>query len=243
VKQDVFLTAEWKHLLMLNYRIEPAVLQPFVPGGTELDVWNGNTYVSIVAFMFLNTRVCGLPIPMHQNFEEVNLRFYVKRRPPEGTRRGVVFIKELVPRATIATVARVLYNEPYTAVPMRHTVSTSNGALAANSHLKFEWKTRGRWNSVSARLGEFPEPLQTGSEAEFITEHYWGYTHRRDGRTWEYEVEHPRWNVWPLREARLDCDVVENYGIAFQQVLTQPYASAFVAAGSQVAVRKGLPIT
>ncbi len=74
-----FLTAEWRHLAMLNYEIDPVILRPFVPSGTELDSWNGKTYVSIVGFLFLKTRVRGLAIPFHQNFEEINLRFYVRR--------------------------------------------------------------------------------------------------------------------------------------------------------------------
>ena len=76
----VFLTAEWRYLAMLNYEIEPAVLAPFVPQGTELDSFDGKTFVSIVAFLFLDTRIGGIPIPFHRNFEEVNLRFYVRRK-------------------------------------------------------------------------------------------------------------------------------------------------------------------
>ena len=35
-------------------------------------------YVSLVGFMFKNTRLLNIPIPFHTDFEEVNLRFYVK---------------------------------------------------------------------------------------------------------------------------------------------------------------------
>ena len=79
-----FLTAEWRYLVMLNYQIEPDLLRPFLPQGTELDSWQGQTFVSIVGFNFLNTRLLGLPIPGHINFEELNLRFYVRRKGPEG---------------------------------------------------------------------------------------------------------------------------------------------------------------
>src|SRR5271154_3596191 len=115
----VFLTAEWRWLLMLNYAIDPAVLRPLVPAGVELDLWQGDALVSMVGFLFLGTRVLGVPVLWHRDFEEVNLRFYVRRETPEGWRRGVTFVREIVPRLAIAVLARVLYNEPYVACPMR----------------------------------------------------------------------------------------------------------------------------
>jgi uncharacterized protein YqjF (DUF2071 family) len=76
----IFLTAEWQHLVMLNYEVDAGLLVPFVPAGTELDDWKDKIFVSLVGFLFLNTKLLGfLPIPMHSNFEEVNLRFYVRR--------------------------------------------------------------------------------------------------------------------------------------------------------------------
>src|SRR4051812_24879777 len=98
----IFLSAEWRHLAMLNYQVDPAILKSRIPAGTELDLWNGKALVSLVGFMFLNTRVLGLPIPFHMNFAELNLRFYIKRQHPDGSRRAVAFVKELVPRWAIA---------------------------------------------------------------------------------------------------------------------------------------------
>ena len=117
-----FLTAEWRYVAMLNYEIDPAILHTYLPRRTELDSWNGKTFVSMVGFLFLKTRVLGLPIPFHQNFEEINLRFYVRRKTEEGWRRGVVFIKEIVPRAAIALTARWLYNENYVALPTGNVI-------------------------------------------------------------------------------------------------------------------------
>src|SRR4026208_556537 len=93
-----FLTAEWRRLAMLSFEIDPRVLSPLVPAGTELDEWQGRTFASLVGFLFLDTRVFGLAVPFHRNFEEVNLRFYVRRMASDGLRRGVVFVKEIVPR-------------------------------------------------------------------------------------------------------------------------------------------------
>ncbi len=234
----VFLTAEWRSLAMINYEVDPAVLAPFVPAGTELDEFQGRVFVSMVGFLFLKTRVLGIPFPWHQNFEEVNLRFYVRRRieAEDCWRRGAVFIKEIVPKQIIATVARVLYNEPYLARPMRHRVSQSADATVA----KYGWRHERRWHTLSvAADGGEPAGVAAGSEEEFITEHYWGYNRQRDGGTMEYQVEHPRWRVWKARDYRLDCDVARLYGERFVPFLIKPASSAFLVEGSPVSVRKG----
>jgi uncharacterized protein YqjF (DUF2071 family) len=220
---------------MLNYEIEPTILQPLVPQGTELDSWNGRTYLSVVAFQFLNTRVLGLPIPFHINFEEANLRFYVRYKGAEGWRRGVVFIKELVPRWAIATVARLVYNENYVSLPMRHSIKKDAHTL----QVSYSWQFNQHWHGVQVRAIGQPAPLVPGSEEEFITEHYWGYTRQRDDGTIEYQVEHPSWNVWSVSEAQLDCDIAALYGIQYANALSGRPSSAFLADGSAVTVRQG----
>ncbi len=229
-----FLTAEWRHLAMLNYEIDPGVLQPLVSRGTELDQWQGRSYVSVVGFLFLKTRVLGVPIPFHRNFEEINLRFYVRRRGPEGWRRGVVFIKEIVPRRAIAAVARVVYNENYVVRAMRHRVE--------NDLVEYEWREDAEWNRIRVRtIGEAQTPA-SGSEEEFITEHYWGYAAQRNGGSVEYRVEHPPWRVWQTSEIEYRCDVERVYGRQFVDCLRAKPASAFVADGSAIVVRKGVRI-
>jgi hypothetical protein len=234
----VFLSAEWRHLVMLNYHITPEALRPLAPPGVELDAWEGNCFVSVVGFLFLNTRVRGLPVPFHRRFEELNLRFYVRRRGPEGWRRGVVFIKEIVPRRLIAAVARLAYNEKYISLPMRHGLVELGPAKARR--IEFEWYAGGRWNRLAASVAGEPALPVRGSQEEFITEHYWGYAAQRDGGTKEYQVEHPPWRVWPARETRFDCDVAALYGESFERWLGAAPASAFVAEGSPVIVRSGV---
>lgn len=233
-----FLTAEWRYLVMLNYHIEPDLLRPFLPQGTELDIWQEQTFVSIVGFMFRNTRMLGLPIPGHINFEELNLRFYVRRQGPEGWRRGVVFIKELVPRWAIATTARLVYNENYVSLPMRHQIAAGAGETAVS----YQWRWQNSWHSVQIKANGQPQPLQPGSQAEFITEHYWGYARQRDGGTVEYQVEHPPWNVWQAQSYQFNCDVASLYGPTFAPALQTTPASAFLADGSAVTVRRGTRI-
>jgi len=232
-----FLTAEWRSLVMLNYEIEPAVVASFVPAGTELDQWQGKTFVSMVGFMFLKTRIRGIAIPFHSNFEEVNLRFYVRRLGPEGWRRGVVFVKELVPRRAIAWTARLFSNENYVALPMSHRWPSEGAGLHART--SYEWNYRGRRNRMELCTTGEAQETGPGSGEEFITEHYWGYARQRDGGTVEYQVEHPRWRVWAAREAKLDCDVENLYGKTFAPFLRPTPASAFLADGSPVKVFKG----
>jgi uncharacterized protein len=234
-----FLTAHWRHLLMLNYVVEADALRSRVPRGVELDAWNGKTYVSVVGFLFEQTRVLGWRAPFHADFEEVNLRFYVRRRGPEGWRRGVVFVKEIVPRQLIATVARICYNEPYEAMPMRHRIEIENGGLRNGSSVEYAWRFHGQWNTLRAvATGERQSPLENSRE-EFITEHYWGYTAQRKGGCAEYQVEHPRWNVWQARDAALNCDAASLYGAEFAAPLGAPPDSAFIAEGSSVTVKTG----
>jgi|SRR6185369_2870210 len=231
-----FLTAEWRYLAMLNYLIEPAVLAPFVPAGTELDSWQGKTFVSVVGFMFLDTRVLGVAIPWHRDFEEVNLRFYVRRQAADGVRRGVVFIKEIVPRLAIAATARLLYGEKYVALPMRHSLPMEG---TRPTHAEYLWKLRGAWHRLRAVPAGAAVEAAPGSEEEFITEHYWGYSRLRGGGTVEYQVEHPRWRVWQAEAASLECDAAALYGTRFAPVLAAKPSSAFLADGSPVTVYRG----
>lgn len=240
MKTKEFLTAEWRSLAMLNYEIDPAILLPLVPRGTELDQWKGKTFVSEVGFLFLNTRVAGAAIPFHRNFEEINLRFYVRRKAEDGWRRGVVFIKEIVPRLAIAAVARAVYNENYVARRMWHGTDLSEASFTKSGLVEYGWLERSGRNFLRVRATGRPEPLVVGSEEEFITEHYWGYARQRDGGTVEYRVEHPSWRVWQVGEAEFDCDVERVYGAQFAEALCAKPSSAFVADGSPVIVRKGV---
>jgi uncharacterized protein YqjF (DUF2071 family) len=238
----VFLTADWKHLLMLNYAVEPDLLRPHVPNGVELDTWNGVHYVSMVGFLFLETKVLGMTLPGHRDFEEVNLRFYVRRRAPDGWRRGVVFIKEIVPRPLIAAVARTCYNEPYAAMPMRHSVDTENGALRAGGSVEYAWRYQSHWNKLRANVIGPPQLPGEDSEATFITEHHWGYTAQASGACKEYRVEHPRWTVHQAGSPTFECDIAALYGPKFVAALSAPPVSAFIATGSPVTVSSGSAI-
>ena len=221
---------------MFNYEMDPSLLVPLVPRGTELDAWNGTTYASIVAFRFQRTRILGIPVPLHRDFEEANLRFYVRRQSGAELRRGVVFIREIVPRRAVAALARWLYNEPYRALPMRSSIETT-----PHLSVQYSWQISSVWHTVAARAGQPLAPPAARSFEQFIAEHYWGYTRQRDGSTIEYHVTHPPWAVVPAESHRIDADLTALYGPAFAACLAQPL-SVFLAAGSLVTVSRPVPL-
>jgi hypothetical protein len=228
---QTFLTAEWRHLAMLNYVVDAQLLRELVPSGTKLDFFDNRAYVSLVGFRFLNTKVLGVPIPFHRDFDEVNLRFYVRREFGGELRRGVVFIREVVPRRAIAAVARSLYNEKYVALPMRHHITPEL--------VRYEWGDTSKLELVPVAE---PSLAAEGSEEQFITEHYWGYTTQRDGGSIEYKVAHVPWRLWQARSARFEGDAVSLYGEEFAGILNRSPDSAFLAEGSAVQVMRGVRI-
>lgn len=232
-----FLTARWEYLAMVNFLVNTSVLAPHIPSGTELDQWNGNTYVSIVGFHFVDTKVKNLSIPFHRNFEEINLRFYVRRRDRDEWKRGVVFIKEIVPKPAIAFVAKTFYNENYISMNTRHSIDLSPNST--NRHVRYEWNYQGRWNYLEVVPTGNKQSLIAGTEEEFITEHYWGYSTQKNGGTVEYQVEHPHWDIWQVSKPEIDIDVSAIYGEEFQDPLSQEPSSAFLAEGSEISVYQG----
>jgi uncharacterized protein YqjF (DUF2071 family) len=226
-----FLTANWRYLVMLNFPVDRKLLESRVPVGTELDFYRGETYVSVVGFLFYHALVVGLPIPRHRNFEEVNLRFYVRKKSADTWRRGVVFIRELVPKIAIAITARVFYGEPYLALPMRSEVEERDGIVRA----KYEWRRGRKWEGLTMNAHGEAQNIRQASHEEFITEHYWGYTARGE-RTSEYRIEHPRWKIWPADSFEIKADVAALYGEKFVEPLSAAPRSAFIADGSFISV-------
>jgi hypothetical protein len=233
---STFLTAEWRKLIMAQYVVSPATLAPWLPPGLKLDLYQNRCYVSLVGFLFDNVRIMRLLVPFHTRFEEVNLRFYVARAAPDGTRRrGVVFIREFVPRAAITLIAASLYQEPYATLPMRHSIASTPAALTVS----YSWLYNKTWHSLAVEASATPHPIAPASEEEFITEHYWGYTKRTRGATAEYAVQHPRWSVYPIRNFAIEVDFAALYGPGFAALNHQPPASVLLAEGSDVSVSTG----
>ena len=135
--QKVFFTAQWRKLIMANYLVDPAILKKYIPAKTELDQWNGNYYVSLVGFMFQNTKVLGIHFPFHKNFDEFNLRFYVRYKEEGVWKRGVTFIKEIVPKNIVTFVANTLYRENYITLPIKHKITETKNEIYVKYFLEF----------------------------------------------------------------------------------------------------------
>jgi uncharacterized protein len=234
--EGVFLSAEWRDLVMLNYEIDLDLVAPYVPRGTELDCFDGKAFVSLVGFQFLRTKLFGfVPLPFHTNFEEVNLRFYVRRHEGGELRRGVVFIREIVPRLAVAHVARLAYGENYISCAMSHKIRANVTGIAA----EYRWRAGSEWCSLRAQASGGPAYAAEGSIEQFITEHYWGYSAQRDGSCMGYHVSHVPWKVWSSTSASFDGDAESLYGRELGCVLRRKPDSAFIADGSPVIVLKG----
>lgn len=231
----VFLTAKWRYLALLNYEVDPGLVAARIPAGTELDLFQGRAFVSLVGFRFLDTRVYGIPVPFHRNFDEVNRRFYVRRCDAGVVKRGVVFIQEIVPRRAIAAIARWAYHENYRALPLAHVVVHDNAA----PRVEYSWWFGRRWNRLAASATGAAREIVEGSLDQFIAEHYWGYCAQPGGGTMEYHVAHPSWRVWDVASAEFSGDAGELYGAEFAAVLNRPPDSAFIAEGSPVTVYEG----
>ena len=229
-----FLKAEWRKLAIANYIIDKNLLTKYIPAGTELDLWNSNCFVSLVGFMFKNTRLLGIKIPFHTDFEEVNLRFYVKRFENGAWKRGVVFIKEIVPKSALTFVANTVYNENYETMPMKHTWETSSDKRI----VEYKWEKEYKWHSIKITASLDAFKIDDHSETEFITEHYWGYAKVNEHKTNEYEVTHPKWQQYKISDYKIDVDFGAVYGNEFEFLNSMGPSSVMLAEGSEIAVEK-----
>jgi len=233
--RHAFLTAKWRDVLMLNYEVDPALLSGLVPSGTELDLWQGRSFISLVGFRFLDMKVLGVPVLFHRDFDEINLRLYVRRHEGNEVKRGVAFIREIVPRRAVATIARVLYRERCVTRPTSHRLDVNKCSREAH----YSWAGRHDRGQLSITVRGDPEFPAEGSLEQFIVERYWGYSAQRDGGCLEYRVQHPPWRVWRAHEARFEGEVVELYGPELAAVLRREPASALLVERSAIAVFRG----
>lgn len=230
---ETFLSARWENIIMANYEVDAYLLNPYLPAGVELDSFNNKVYVSLVGFMFKRTKLFGIPIPLLGTFEEINLRFYVKRIQGDTIKRGVVFINETVPYKPVAWLANKLYKEHYIAVPAKSSIiHTSSG-----KSIQYDWKINKSWNHIAVNADNKKEPMIPGGHEEFIFEHYYGYTKVNEHHSQEYKVEHSRWQVNKVHNYSIDCDFRSMYGKDFSFLSDSKPETVFLAEGSPVSVK------
>lgn len=227
-----FLSARWENLIMANYSIDPELLTPYLPKGVELDFYENKTFVSLVGFMFKKTSLFQVPIPLLGTFEEINLRFYVKKLEGNTVKRGVVFINETVPYKIVAWLANQLYKEHYIAIPTKHTIEISN----LSKDITYQWKINNEWNHISVNASVENKEMGVGSIEEFIFEHYYGYTKIDEQLSQEYRVNHPRWKVNHVQEYSINCNFRAMYGNSFSILSNHKPHSVILAEGSPITV-------
>jgi len=216
---------------MLNFAVDPGLLSSYVPFEVELDFHKGETYLSLVGFLFYHTLVPGLPIPRHRNFEKVDLRFYVRKKSAERWRRGIVSLRELVPRSAIEVTAKIFPGEPYQALSMRSQVTDDEAGVSS----AYEWRWGKKWEGLCIRSLGRSQSVPAGSHEDFITGRDWSYT-KREGLTTEYQIKHPRWRIWPADHFDFNADAAMLCGDQFVEPLNAKPVSAFIADGSFVEV-------
>lgn len=228
----LFLKANWENIIMANYEIDPSILIPFLPKGVVLDLYKGKCYISLVGFMFKNTKLFHIPIPFFGSFEEINLRFYVLREEQNEIKRGVVFINETIPYPIVAWMANKLYKEHYTVVPTKHKYHF----LENTQEIGFDWKLANNWNSIVVTTSNSRKKMEPNSLEKFIYEHYYGYTKVSENQTEEYKLIHPSWETFDVLDYKIECDFEAMYGSAFSILNQTKPASVYMAAGSDVGI-------
>lgn len=230
----LFLSAKWENLILITYDVDPEMLEQHLPRGLELDTINGRAFVSLVAFDFIENRVKGLKIPFHINFPEINLRFYVKSTVNGISRRGVVFLREFVPKLAITFIANSLYSEKYTTVKMNSRIET-NGVVFAEHKLSIHK------NNYFIAIEAENKPYLPGTDTieHFFKEHKWGFGTSGRGNTLIYKVEHPFWEIYPVIKFDHNIDFAALYGNNWAELNEKsPYNVTF-AKGSSIKVYGG----
>lgn len=228
MKRHKFLTARWNNLILANYKVREELLRPLLPPGCELDRFEDSPVASLVGFQFLDTRVLGVSWPGFRDFPEWNLRFYVRN----GSRRGVCFVREFVPQWFVATMARVIYNEPYRAAPM--TMDVKSEANVVTADYTVEWAKRTNRLTVAGEKAAFRPDSK--SLEHFFKEHSWGFGTTHRGKLLTYEVSHPEWDVYPVISSVIDVDWATMYGPEWSEMTgANPFSIVF-AVGSEVSV-------
>jgi uncharacterized protein YqjF (DUF2071 family) len=229
---SIFLKGEWRNLIMINYEIDPEILTGYLPPHTELDNFNGKHYVSLVGFLFKDSKVKGIIVPYHRTFEEITLRFYVRHIGPDGIlKRGVVLIKEIATKKISAPVAGKIFGENQEACDTRHLWSNPTEDKVS---VEYMWKRTADWDWISVTatgVSYFPKQK---TEEQFITERNRVYSKGKKDTTTVYNVEHSNWRIHTVHYSDINCNFEKNFGKDFAYLNKAKPASVFLADGSAI---------
>ncbi len=226
-----FLTAVWTDLVLASYAVPDDLLLPLLPPGLSLDKRNGSAWCSLVGFDFSQMRVLGWSVPPLFgicDFPEFNLRFYVR----EGERRGVVFVRELVPTPLIALAARLTYNEKYSLARMTSRVTQ----VGETRRVRHDFALNGQRHTLAVTAHGPPADPPPGSLDNWIKEQGWGFGQTRGGKLIRYRVVHPHWRTYAVQHCDLPLDFEALYGPAWHSLQSRAPDAVTLAEGSHVAI-------
>jgi uncharacterized protein len=209
----VFLTARWTDVLLVNCRVSPSLLQPYVPSGSTLDTPDAEPdahLLSMIVFRFQDTRVREMRVPTAQDFAELNLRFYVR----DNDRRAAVFLREFVPAPLVILGARLFYRQPYYPARISHTVTRQDAEIRVQTR----FRNHAHRGTIDVTARNTPRVPDEASVEHFIKEHYWGFHQDRRGGSFAYRVDHPIWTTYPVEQATMTIDPGALLGGAWRSV-------------------------
>ena len=115
----------------------------------------------------------------------------MKRLNGTELKRGVVFISEVVPHKIVSFLANKLYKEHYSTAKMASSILVENEI----KQIKYTWQSQSQMYSIDTSFFDKQDDIEPNSLEEFIYEHYYGFTKVSARETWEYKVNHPRWQT------------------------------------------------
>lgn len=225
-QSSVFMTGNWKDLVVSTFEIDKETLEPYLPKDTEIDFFKGKALMSMVAFTFSNVRFFGIKVPFHQRFGQINFRFYVKSKI-DGT-KGVVFIKEFAPKPLIATIANIFYNEPYFYKKIVLTKTTNTN----NSLINYTYKNL----KIEAIAKHQTNKLKQNSIEHFVVDRYIAFIKSHDKKTIQYKINHRPWDLYKSKSITINENALSLLPCKFKNA--KHICSCFVD-GSYVTVEKG----
>lgn len=241
-KPAVSYQASWHDMVVINFDIEPRIVEMHLPPGLEVDLYNDHSFISLVALKCRDTVIKGIRIPFHSNYAQLQLRCYVKRTDGDTTRRGTFFIKRFVPSRRVARLMSWWTGQKYQHMRIRTHVS---GFQETDPNImpeaQYECFVNGRWNKIKIKARSQRRKLRPESKDQFILDHQYAYY--SDGKnTFEYLVDHPPWLIWDAASGALDCDVEALFGKEFARPMKHRPSSVMLARGSDVTVYQSTKI-
>ncbi len=112
---------EWNNALFLHWKIPFEIVRELVPKQFNIDTFDDNAYVSLVAFTMEKIRPRNLPsISYISDFDEINLRTYVNN----DNKQGVYFLNIEAGKSLSTFIAKQLSGLPYEKADLSRTKTT-----------------------------------------------------------------------------------------------------------------------